>query len=136
MVPDPMLDPPVMTIRIRQAAARRPSAGPTDAGPAARPDLRLGRHDVLKKTIFARLEGDSVILALPDNLLDVLPKNPLAFRDRSIVTDSPAEIKQAHDPPGRSGRRARAGQHGRAQRLADAPAGGGARPTPGRSRRC
>jgi hypothetical protein len=31
---------------------------------------------------------------LPDKLLDVLPKNPLAFRDRSIVTDSPEKIKR------------------------------------------
>ena len=92
-VPNPMLDPPVMSIRIRQAAAR-PSASQSDAGPALALDLRLGRHDILKKTIFARLEGDSAILALPDTLLDVLPTNPLAFRDRSVVRESPAAIKK------------------------------------------
>jgi hypothetical protein len=93
-VPDPMLDPPVMSIRLWQAAARRPSASPTEAAPPPVLNLRLGRHDVARKTVFARLEGDSVVLALPDNLLDVVPKNPLAFRDRSIIKDSPSEIKK------------------------------------------
>ncbi len=52
----------------------------------------MGRHDVARKTVFARLEGDSVILAVPDNLLDLLPKNPWAFRERSIIKESPSEI--------------------------------------------
>jgi hypothetical protein len=94
IVPDPKLDPPVMSIRIRQAAAGRVPAKSTGAAPPLALDLRLGRHDVARKTIFARLEGDGVILALPDKLLDVLPKNPLAFRDRAVVTDSPAKIKK------------------------------------------
>jgi hypothetical protein len=93
-VPDPMLDPPVMTIRIRQSASGRPPANPAEADTQLAVTLQLGRHDVLKKTIFARLEGDRVLLALPDKLLDVLPKNPLAFRDRSIVTDDPGKIKK------------------------------------------
>ena len=94
-VPDPQLDPPVMSIRIRQDAPIAREAGPTGTSEASGPpalQLRLGRHDVLKKTIFARLEGDREILALPDTLLDVLPKNPYAFRDRSIVMTSEATI--------------------------------------------
>ncbi len=94
VVPEPMLDPPVMRIRIRQAAGTRPPAKSADVGSSLALDLRLGKHDVAKKAIFAQLEGDRVILALPDKLLDVLPKNPLAFRDRSIVNDSPARIKK------------------------------------------
>ena len=94
-VPDPQLDPPVMSIRIRQVAPIARESGPAGASKASEPpalQLRLGRHDVLKKTIFARLEGDREILALPDTLLEVLPKNPYAFRDRSIVMSSEATI--------------------------------------------
>ncbi len=74
--------------------ARQASPSTTDADSSLALDLRLGNHDVLKKTIYARLEGDSVILALPDKILEVLPKNPLAFRDRTVVTDRPDRIKR------------------------------------------
>jgi hypothetical protein len=93
-VPEPRLDPPVMRIKIRQAAGARPSTGSTDAGSTLALDLRTGTHDFAKKTVFARLEGDSVILALPDKVLEVLPRNPLAFRDRTVVTDRPDRIKR------------------------------------------
>ncbi len=93
-VPNPLLDPPVMRIKVWQAAARRPGASAAEADPPPVLNLRLGRQDVARKTVFARLEGDNMILALPDNLLDVVPKNPMAFRDRSIITDSPPEIKK------------------------------------------
>jgi hypothetical protein len=94
VVPEPMLDPPVMRIRIRQTADGRPPTKSADAGSTLALDLRLGKNDVARKTIYAQLEGDRVILALPDKLLEVLPKNPLAFRDRSIVNDSPVKIKK------------------------------------------
>jgi Domain of unknown function (DUF4340) len=97
-VPDPQLDPPVMTIRIRQAAplARDadPSAAGTDAGDRPALQLELGRHDIAKKTIFARVEGDRTILALPDTLMEVLPKNPYAFRDRTVLAESPGSIRK------------------------------------------
>ncbi len=93
-VPNPLLDPPVMRIKVWQAAAKRPGASAAEADPPPVLNLRLGRQDVARKTVFARLEGDNVTLALPDNLLDVMPKNPMAFSDRSIITDSPPEIKK------------------------------------------
>ena len=62
-VPDAMLEPPVMSIWYRQAAAAlREQVG---RRPCAALHLRLGRHDILKKTIFARLEGDNAILRCP-----------------------------------------------------------------------
>ncbi len=94
VVPNPMLDPPVMTLKVRQAAPGPRPSDSTDADSILALDLRLGNHDVLKKSIYARLEGDSVILALPDKILEVLPKNPLAFRDRTVVTDRPDRIKR------------------------------------------
>jgi hypothetical protein len=84
----------VMRIQIRQAADGRPHAKSADAGTTLALNLRMGRHDIARKAVYAQLEGDRAILALPDKLLDVLPKNPLAFRDRSIVNDNPGKIKK------------------------------------------
>ena len=59
-VPQPALDPPLMTIRVWQAGPReRPSPGdPSGLGPSnpsSKPalNLRIGRHDALRKTVFA-----------------------------------------------------------------------------------
>jgi hypothetical protein len=96
-VPDPQLDPPIMSIRIEQAAPGSRGTDSAAQSEAAEPpalQLRLGTHDVAKKTIFARLEGDRSILALPDSFLDVLPMNPYAFRDRTILAESPERIRK------------------------------------------
>jgi hypothetical protein len=97
--PDPQLDPPVMSITIRQAAPGPAGAGSSGAdrsGVTSAPalSLRLGRYDAVRKTIYARLEGDQVILALPDSLLEVLPKNPYAFRDRNLLTEKLETIRK------------------------------------------
>ena len=96
LVPDPQLDPPVMTIRINQLAPIRTRTSASEAEEALIPvlQLELGRHDVAKKTLFGRLKGDRTLLALPDTFMDVLPKNPYAFRDRSVLSVDPASIKR------------------------------------------
>jgi len=94
----PDLDPPLMTLKVWQSAAngRAPRAkrAETSEASARAPALSLliGRHDRLKKTIYGRLEGDSVVLALPDVLLDVLPRNRLAYRDRGVLAVNPAAV--------------------------------------------
>ncbi len=96
-VPDPKLDPPVMSIRIDQAAPRLPATDPSaPTGAGARPTLQLdlGAQDVLKKSIYARLKGDRMILALPDVLLDVLPKNPYTFSDRTLISFDPTTVRK------------------------------------------
>jgi hypothetical protein len=99
-IPNLQLDPPVMTITIWQTertSGRRPSeAGSSPGTPPVAPalKLRLGRYDITKKTIFAQLENDQVVLALPDTLHEVLPKNPLAFRDLTILTENPVAIRK------------------------------------------
>ena len=98
-VPDSQLDHPVMAITIRQAVPgpSRPGSSAADqAGATSAPalSLQLGRHDILKKTIFARLEGDRVILALPDTLFEVLPKNAYAFRDRNLLSEKLERIRK------------------------------------------
>ncbi len=91
VVPNPMLNPPVMTIRVYQRPARGRSTG-AEEGSRLVLNLHTGRQDIARKTLFARLEGDDVILALPDNVVDVLPTTPLAFRDRSMIHDEVPRI--------------------------------------------
>ena len=96
----PELDPPVMTLKVWQSAAGRTGAAAntgTTAEPPSQPpalSLRIGRHDRLKKTVYGQLEGDKVILALPDSLLDLLPRNQYAFRDRGVLALSPAGVSK------------------------------------------
>ncbi len=93
----PELDPPQRLLKVWQSAASRPGgrasrAENSEAKPTPALTLRIGRHDRLKKTVYGQLEGDSIVLALPDGLLDVLPRNRLAYRDRGVMTVNPASI--------------------------------------------
>lgn len=86
---DPQVDQPSRRIRIWQAAGDgRPSAA--DSEPAF--SLALGRHDALRKVVFACTEGDTAILALPDLFLSALPTNSYAFRDTALPTARPTEV--------------------------------------------
>jgi hypothetical protein len=86
------LNPPQMTIKVWEKAADEPSA-----------QLEVGLQDVQRKTIFARLPGDEVILALSDAFAVVLPKNSFAFRDRTVLTENPGSIqKLVISQPGRT----------------------------------
>ncbi|MDR3618177.1 MAG: DUF4340 domain-containing protein [Paludisphaera borealis] len=86
------LDPPIMSIRVWEIelGGAKNRKAPADAPPAF--ELALGRHDILKKTIYARLPGDSYVLALPDTFMQVLPKNSYAFRDRTLPPAQPAGV--------------------------------------------
>jgi Domain of unknown function (DUF4340) len=86
------LDPPVMTIKIWESA-RAPSGTSASVGEPALV-LRIGKHDALRKTVFARLDNDQVILALPDTILEVLPRNAFAFRDLEVLSLNPADIRK------------------------------------------
>ena len=92
----PELAPPVMTLKVWQKTANgQPKVTGTATDAPARPpalSLLIGRHDVLKKTVYGRLEGDDIILALPDSLLEVLPKNTFAYRDRGVLELNAAAV--------------------------------------------
>jgi hypothetical protein len=96
----PDLEPPDMTIKAWQAPSRGANStakgNSSDGSPPEPPvlSLRIGRHDRLKKTVYGQIEGDDVILALPDLLLDHLPRNQYAFRDRLVLTLSPVEVSK------------------------------------------
>ncbi|HWE39545.1 MAG TPA: DUF4340 domain-containing protein [Isosphaeraceae bacterium] len=64
------------------------------AEPAPVFQLTIGRHEAAKKTVLATTPGDpTTLLALPDNILEILPRGPLSFRDRTIVSGlSPTAI--------------------------------------------
>ncbi len=89
---DPQVSPPLMTIQLREPGRGRSGPGLDD--PELVLDLRIGRYDAARKVFFAQLENDQVILTLPDTLLHVLPKNTLAFRERTLSTSSPAGVKK------------------------------------------
>jgi hypothetical protein len=48
----------------------------------------------LRKTVYGRIEGDSIVLAIPDLLVKSLPKNRYAFRDRNVLALDASRIKQ------------------------------------------
>ncbi|MGC8638330.1 MAG: DUF4340 domain-containing protein [Isosphaeraceae bacterium] len=95
----PSLSPPVWDLKVWQSRSNSRSAtenaaksGSSDEVPVLA--LRIGRHDALRKTVYGQVEGDSVILALPDSLLDVLPRNTYAFRDRLVLSVSPTSVSK------------------------------------------
>ena len=72
---------------------------------------------------------------VPDTILEVLPKNTFAFRDLTILSLNPADIRKLTVTSSRKDRRAGASHDGRAQSLALAPADRMRPPTRGRSPR-
>jgi hypothetical protein len=95
-VPDPELGKSPLTIQVWQAKRAQKGIATPDAGRKDEPafELKIGRHDVLKKTLYAQVPGDPTILALPDTLLEVLPHNEFAYRNRSVVTLSPSAVER------------------------------------------
>lgn len=90
---DLRMTPRAMTVRLWQQG--RPGSRKDDSSTEPPPalSLEIGRHDALRKTVYGRLEGDSVILTLPDSILKVLPQNSFAFRDRNVLALNPGSIK-------------------------------------------
>ena len=99
---DPGLDPPACRIRVWQVepggAASTSLAESTWASesmlqqePAV--DLKLGAHDLGRKTIYGQIAGDSWVLALPDKMAqELIPKSEFVFRDRVALNLAPAKV--------------------------------------------
>ena len=64
----------------------------SDSKSAPLADLKLGRHDSLRKTVYGQLAGDPTILAIPDSFLKVVPRSPLAYRSLEVVSLNPARV--------------------------------------------
>lgn len=84
-VADPGVDEPSRSIRIWQSSKGSGTDRPTFS-------LAIGRHDALRKVVFARSEGDAAILALPDAFLSALPTSSFAFRDTALPSVQPTSI--------------------------------------------
>jgi hypothetical protein len=86
------LDPPAITVKIWQA--KRPRSHAQNPAGELSLVLQFGRHDALTKTVFARLKDDKAILAVSDQVLEILPKNAFAFRDLTVLSLNPADVRK------------------------------------------
>jgi hypothetical protein len=93
--PDAQVDKPWATLELWQGSGPRPGEGPASS-PATPPRIKLalGRRDAVAKTVFAQVEGDPVILALPISFLDGMTFGSLAFRDRQVAAASPPQVER------------------------------------------
>ena len=92
----PELSPPAISLKLWQVkrGERLPTKAVDEPTGELKVSLNLGRHDVLRKSVYAQVAGDSTILALPDDFLEALPQNELAFRERSLINLSPGQIRR------------------------------------------
>ena len=95
-VVEPRLEPPNFTIKVWQPGPDETATIEPGSGPKGEPklNLRIGRYDPLRKIVYARVEGDRAILNVPETLVKVLPKNTLAFRDRTMLALSPGQLQR------------------------------------------
>ena len=56
--------------------------------------LKVGRRDVARRSVYAQLDRDPTILALPDTVNDFLPRSALAFRDRLVLAVVPDQVER------------------------------------------
>jgi len=95
-VPQPDLDPPTTVVRIWQGkpGAKLPQEPTTERKDPPVVELKLGRHDVLRKSVYARIGAEPGILAIPDPFLKQLPSDAFAFRNRQVVSLNLAEVSR------------------------------------------
>jgi Domain of unknown function (DUF4340) len=93
---DTGLDKPSLVLKVWQVRDPREPAATSSADPNGELalTLRIGRRSASTKSIFAQVEGDSTILALPDSAYEFLPRNSLAFRDRQVLGLATDQIQQ------------------------------------------
>jgi hypothetical protein len=80
--------------REAQASAGAPNAESADADSEPVLSLRIGRRDGARRAIYAQLEGDSTVLALPESAHEFLPRNVLAFRDHQVLSEAIEPIQR------------------------------------------
>ena len=84
--PTEVLDP-----KVDAGSSRFQLFGAESTSPAL-VDLKLGRLDSLRKTIYGRLAGDPAVMAIPDSFLPIVPKNKLAFRALQVLSFNPSSV--------------------------------------------
>lgn len=93
--PDPQVEKPWAVLEVWQDSGPKPGEGP-ESIPTKEPRLKLeiGRRDAMAKSIYARVAGDPVVMALPSSFLDGLTFGALAFRDRQVASASPPMVEK------------------------------------------
>ena len=91
-VPDPGFDKSSMVLKVWQAPTT--SSPTSDSKGDLALNLRIGRRDGARKAIYARIEGDSTTLALPDTANDFIPRSSLTFRDRQVLAEPTDQIER------------------------------------------
>jgi hypothetical protein len=88
-VKDPQFDKPLAVLEVWQDTGAKESSA---SEPPPKLKLTIGRRDPVNKVMYAQVEGDPVVFAIPINFLDGVTFGPLAFRDRQLAAVSPSEI--------------------------------------------
>ena len=91
---DPKVDKPNYRVQIWQTSRRSPTTDIAASEEELKVNLSFGRNDLLKKSIYARVEGDPTILAIPDEILKEFPRNLFAFRDRTVLSLKPEHFSK------------------------------------------
>jgi hypothetical protein len=100
--PNARLDQPSFHVRVWQAELSGSASAADSAEPQA--EVVFGRHDRQRKVVYAQIAGDTSVLTVPDDILEVLPKNAFAFRDRTVLTLRPEQVlRMTVERPGRPG---------------------------------
>jgi hypothetical protein len=93
-VPDSGLNASSMVLKVWEATDPREASGTTEPNDEPALSLRIGRRDAARKVIYAQIEGDPTILALPDSANDFLPRSELAFRDHQVLSEEIEPIQR------------------------------------------
>ncbi|CAN5621816.1 hypothetical protein BH23PLA1_BH23PLA1_30510 [soil metagenome] len=93
----PGFDPPAAVFRVWLSEGSGESSAQVEprTEPEGEPEveLQLGRYDASSRTVFARTGGDDrTLLTLPASARDLIPKGPLAYRDRTLNETNPDRI--------------------------------------------
>lgn len=88
------LDKPSAVVKIWQAQrgvrSTTEPTGPPEGEPRA--VLHFGRQDAFRKSLYAQLAGDPTVLVVPDTIVELLPKNALAFHERTLLDLNPSQV--------------------------------------------
>ena len=87
--PEARLDAPAAAVKLWEVGSSSEALRAAAEGPTGEPtlDLTLGNRNPLAKVVYARSAGDpSTLLALPEAIMEAFPSGPLAYRDRTVLS--------------------------------------------------
>ena len=93
---DPRVEKPWAVLEVWQDSGPKRRARGPESSPTKEPRLKLeiGRRDPVAKSVFVRVAGDPVLMAIPISFLDGLKFGSLAVRDRQVASASPPMVEK------------------------------------------